>query len=243
MMRNLTRRTGAVLVVVLLASGACRASSLTITPNFTNGTDDQKKIFNQAIQDWLKCLMAPKDKDVKLSLDVTFADLGAGTAASTSTLRADANGLPKSAKIQVSTNADMFYGTGAVPKDQYDALTAIRHELGHALGFNALPAPDNYDKWTARIKDDQFKMDDGTFVTLAGKDAAGQSHLPDSVNDLMSTSLGTDTRRDVSNLDLRMLSVAFGYEVCPEPSSLVLAGVSALCLAGYARRRRPPAAA
>jgi hypothetical protein len=79
---------------------------------------------------------------------------------------------------------------------------------------------------------------------LAGTDAGGKSHLDPTANpgDLMNTTLGRGGRKDVSSLDLQMLSVAFGYQICPEPSSLVLAGMSALCLAGYARWRRTAAA-
>jgi len=128
----------------------------------------------------------------------------------------------------------MFFGgpAGAVPGDKYDALTIFRHELGHAVGFSAA-----YADFAAKLTDgpgsDRTYNGDGFTVELTG--ASQGTHVLDSA-DLMSPTLGTGVRQDVSSdPDLRVLSDAYGY-VTPEPATLALMAVGVV--AGLVARRR-----
>jgi hypothetical protein len=252
----MTRRIGSVmaLAVCFLLAGSHAAKADMIKITYT-GTDDatQKSLIDDAIKEWLACLVgSPKGQPINLALKFTFKDLGADVGGSTSNIKADANGNPESADIKMNTNADVFYGLGAVPKDKFDALSLIKHEIGHALGFAGgdPTAGLGYKKWNDQItvKDSVATFDKGGLnVTLAGTDANGRSHLDQTKypNDLMiPVPVMEGQRKGPSDLDFQMLGKAFGYQICPEPSSLAIAGIASLGMlcSGLRGRKRSRAA-
>jgi hypothetical protein len=216
---------------------------------------DATNTFKAELALWTAALGNPTGKTVVLTIaDVDFLSLGAGRGGSTKDASADGNGLPsKVGKIKINTDAEMFYGVGAPPAGKKSAATVMLHELGHAVGFNALGGgTDGYQKWDDRIAatgtKDKFDMF-GTQVTLAGTDANGESHIADSyATDLMNSTIGygPGSVRNISQLDLCMLAAAFGYQTvydCPEPASVTLLGIGIAGMAGYGWRRRKKIAA
>ena len=139
--------------------------------------------------------------------------------------------------ITVALNSNyvgqMYFGvSGPVPGGQYDALTLFRHELGHGVGF-----AEEYTAFAAKLTpgpgSDRTYNGNGFTVEIT---PVGQgTHVLDSA-DLMSPTLGTGVRQDVSSdPDLRVLSDAYGY-VTPEPATLALMAVGVV--AGLVARRR-----
>jgi len=252
----MTRRIGLMTALVvgslLVGSHEAKADLLKIT---YTGTDDktQKSLIDDAIKEWTDCLSAPKGMPITLALAFTFKDLGTGSGGFTNDIKADGNGNPASASITMNTNAVIYYGLGLpVPKDKFDALSLIKHEIGHALGFAGGDPKDGvgYKKWNDQITvmDSTATFDKGGMnVTLAGTDANGRSHLdptkyPDDL--MIPVPVKAGQRKGPTDLDFRMLGKAFGYQVCPEPSSLAIAGIASLGMVcfGLCRRRRTLAA-
>ena len=120
-----------------------------------------------------------------------------------------------------------------IPFSQFDAYSIALHEIGHALGFadgiwfNGFLTESESDKWGSHIVGTHFDPG-GLNVALAS--ASDRSHLPASADDLMSVSLTSGTRREISSTDLEILSLAHTYSVVSEPHSwiLMLTGVGGL---------------
>jgi hypothetical protein len=246
----MTRRIGwtMALVVGSLLTGSHLAKADLLTINYNKGdlTDLQKSLVDDAIKEWTDCLLgSPKGQPITLTLSFTFKPLPAPELGGTSNIKADGNNNPQSADIEISTGANMYYGLGLpVPKDKFDALSIIKHELGHALGFAGGDPKDGlgYAKWNAQLSADDPPIFDkgGLNVTMAGTDANGRSHIAQgNPRDLMNpVPVDMGERRGPSNLDFQMLGKAFGYQVCPEPSSLAIACIGSLGMLGVGIRRR-----
>jgi hypothetical protein len=213
----MTRRIGWISALVLcsLAVGGIQAKAdmLKITYGGTNDAT-QKSLIDDAIKEWLACLTgSPKGQPINLMLNFTFKDLGLGVGGATSNTMTDGNGNPKSADIEINTNNVIFYGLGAVPKDKFDALSLIKHEIGHALGFNFGDQSKNegYTKWNDQVTDDgtTATFDKGGLnVTLSGLDDNGKSHLdptkyPDDL--MIPVPVMKGQRKGPSTLDFQML--------------------------------------
>jgi hypothetical protein len=254
----MTRRLGFAIAVAacicLLPSSRVLADMLTITPEFTDDpTQLQKDLYADAIKEWTDCLMAPTGEPITLTIKVTFADLGTDTGGGTNNLKADANGNPMSADMEINTNAVMYYGLGLpVPNDKFDVLSIMKHEIGHALGFAGGSVADGlgYEKWNDQLTVEGTNVifdKGGMNIMMAGPDDAnGRSHLDPGTypNDLMiPVPVQEGQRKAPTGLDFMMLSEAFGYQVCPEPSTFVVAAFGALGLFGYGTRQRKRAAA
>jgi PEP-CTERM motif len=248
----MTRRPGwtiaSVVCSLLVQGGTCWADLLTITPKFSDtATKEEKLLVAEAIKEWKACLVgSPKGQPINLTLNFTFTDRGESSSGGTSDIKADRNGNPMSADISINNDTDiMYYGTGPVPKDKIDALTAIKHEIGHALGFAGGSPADGigYKKWNDQITvsgSDAIFDKGGLNVLLAGTDEAGRSHLDEGKypNDLMTPEQDKGKRFMPSSLDFKMLAKAFGYQLCPEPSTLVIAVLGAVGMLCIGARRR-----
>jgi hypothetical protein len=242
------RITHVVLALTLsFTAGAASAEMITVTPKFTDDpTATQKALVADAIMEWTSCLFSPQA--VNLTLNFTFTDLGKNSGGQTTNLMADGNGNPMSADIKINTNAVMYYGFDLpVPADQYDALTAIKHEIGHALGFagGTVASGLGYKKWNDQLTTDGFNVifdKNGLNIMMAGPDnAGGRSHLDPlgSLGDLMIPAARMGMRTAPSARDFMMLNKAFGfYQLCPEPSTLALASIGSLGLVVMLRSRR-----
>ena len=157
---------------------------------------------------------------------------------------------------KISFNADHFTGThytwwdptpatsDDLPSVTWDALSVARHELGHALGFtdgfyyDNFGTDDRIDKWSSHITGTTF---DPGGLNVSMDSASNLSHLLDdeaTAGDLMVPALPNGLRRDISTTDLNMLQLAYGYQLVPEPSPLVLLVIGVVGVWGVARLRR-----
>ena len=135
--------------------------------------------------------------------------------------------------------------TTDVPSASWDALSVADHELGHMFGFvpnfyydNAFAA-NSVDKWTSHITGSTFDPN-GLNVSMASPTNLG--HVLDSgatAGDLMVPALLNGVRHDISDTDLNMLHMAYGYTVVPEPSTFALLAIGLFGVLIRARRRRP----
>ena len=121
----------------------------------------------------------------------------------------------------------------------WDALSVARHEIGHMLGFTSLYVDDfgvtNANPWTSLISSNVF---DPTGLNVAMHPGDPGHVLADEL--LMDTALSNaEGRIDVSQTELEMLSLAYGYSLAvtaiPEPS---FAAMLALATPVVACRRR-----
>lgn len=161
----------------------------------------------------------------------------------------------------VTFNVDFF--TTEVGRDQYlwwdstpldgsdqpfygwDALSIARHEFGHLLGFTAgvyvtdKGNPGEIDPWGDLLVGSAPIVFDPTGLNVEMYDEAHTANSGGSAGDLMNPSLVNGVRRDISTLDLQMLTTAYGYALTmvPEPSTLSLLG-GLLAFALVRRRRR-----
>jgi hypothetical protein len=105
-----------------------------------------------------------------------------------------------------------FDPVNPVPAGMYDGLSIFLHELGHALGFS-----DQYDAFSANMTADGSGNRYYAYGPLVvGLTPYSQgTHMSDSryPNDLMVAGLGTGVRRGISNIDLQVLSDAYGYTI------------------------------
>lgn len=219
-----------------------------------------RRIIQQAINEW--------DTDIRdnQTINITFDFTHAGTSSYLGQW-SGGFGVPLGTDLYPWTpgvaqtihfNADYFTGTNYLwwdptpttsndlPSAAWDALSVARHELGHSLGFVAdfyyddFGGPLEKDKWTSHITGSTFDQG-GLNVSMAS--SSDLSHVLDSgstAGDLMVPALVNGARHDISATDLNMLHLAYGYQLVPEPSTLVLLAIGAISVLFSARRRRRP---
>jgi hypothetical protein len=239
---------------------APRAGAINIVPNYVsdaNGTwnSTEMGVVQDALNDWNVHVPVPQT----LTVNFDFVHGGIGTFlaewhASYSNVPNGTNLYPWTAGVThtVDVNVDymnnimtnqLVFTTGAVPSDDWDAYTAVLHEMGHAMGFSKYFYVDHVgfvgqtDKWTSHIVGTTF---DPAGLNIAMNDDLQHTSDP---NDLMGSSLVNGVRKTISSGDLAMLQLAYGYTInsaapstLPEPGTLALAGVPAMTL--LRRRRR-----
>jgi hypothetical protein len=114
-------------------------------------------------------------------------------------------------------------GMSTVSSSTFDALSVIRHELGHALGLNTLytsdvmpqgqPSPAILSALVTAAGPTGAIFDDtpgGLNIPLAS--AGNQEHVADN-NDLMSVTLTNGVRKGIGFTDIEELSLAYNYAV------------------------------
>jgi len=235
------------------------ARAVNIVPNYVsdaNGTWDSNEmtVVQDALNDW--STHVPVAQTFTVKFDFTHGGIGTYLAQ----WHASYTGIPVGTNIYpwtpgvthtVDINVDymnnimtnqLVFTTGSVPSDDWDAYTAILHEMGHAMGFtknfydNNVGLGNESDKWTSHITGTTF--DPGGLNIAMNADL---QHVADS-NDLMGSSLVNGVRKLIGTSDLAMLQLAYGYTInsaapssLPEPGALAVVAISGLALL---RRRR-----
>jgi hypothetical protein len=191
-------------------------------------------VVEQAISEWESVILNNHTVNVTLS----FEDAGAGTflgawsAAGSFSFGTDI--YPWTSGLNHSITLNTYYmGTyineiwwdptpttvSDLASNALDALTIIRHELAHMMGFadglylNNFGRPREVDRWLDQITGTTFDPD-GLNVTMASIN--NLSHVANSgstANDLMTPSLAAGVRRAISDIDLDMLALAHGYTI------------------------------
>jgi hypothetical protein len=249
------------LAALILGVGllAAPAGAVNIVPNFISsgvGTwnANEMTVVQDALNDWDTHI--GNNQSFTVNFDFVHGGIGTFLAqwhASYSNMPNGTNIYPWTSGVvhTVDINADymnqimtnqLVFTTGAVPASDWDAYTAILHEMGHAMGFSAgfyqtsVGLPGSSDKWTSNMI--------GTTFDPLGLDVAMNGdlqHVADP-NDLMGSSLVNGVRKSISDTDLAMLQLAYGYTTndaapssLPEPGAFSIAAISAVTLL---RRRR-----
>ncbi len=263
-----TTLTRAIVVALCIVWLSLPSQAMTIVPDYVNSagqtwTSDRIGVIQQSIDDWESNIL--DDQTVNITFDFT----NAGTSGYLATWAGSYYDIPAGTDIYPWTsgvthtihfNVDYFDDSSAnytwwdptpgtsgdQPFAAWDALSVARHELGHALGFATNFFVDNasmgggIDKWTSHITGTTFDLG-GLNVSMAAAD--NLSHVLDdgsTAGDLMVPALVNNVRRDISTTDLDMLQLAYGYQLVPEPSTLVMLFIGAVGVLVFARRRRQP---
>jgi hypothetical protein len=219
-----------------------------ITPIFINPdagspwTAQQQAVVNQAISDWTSRVAFANGNNQHISINFYFTPAGTGPGTYLTQWQYTETNIaqfPYSPTIthNVAVNSDYLpldsFSVAGPVSGEYDMLTAIEHELGHMMGF----APGAYfdsavsdNKWLSHVTDHDFDPA-GLNVPLFPDDA----HV-NVAGDLMFSTLGPGVRRPISDRDLQMLSLAYGYTILPVPEC----GTLGLLAAAFLLHRRRP---
>ena len=207
------------------------------------GSSDQawdaahQAVVMEAIQDWEHRILDNQTIDV--TFDFTHAAdsylaewQGGGSVEVGANLYPWTPGLSQTIHFNLDaigpTSSVVEFSTGSISANNFDALTAARHEMGHMLGFTQnyykddFQGPNQSDKWTRHISGTTFDPA-GLNVQMSGElitDPNTGQMVPDlshvaNVTDLMSTQLGVNTRRPIGATDLKMLELAYKYAMIP----------------------------
>jgi hypothetical protein len=229
--------------LALLAADVSVTGAFTITPTFSGNswTVPQQFVVYQAITDWTSRLQFPdgNHQDIPITFQLTPVGTQSGAFLAQWQYQGDIP-VPHPYSLDIahiivinsSFQSVESYSLQGPVVGQYDMLSAIRHELGHALGFVADAYTDN--TWLQHVAGGTF--DPGGLNVPIMEDCA---HVNNST-DLMYYALPTGVRRDISDTDVAMLSLGYGYTVvlAPEPASFYLLALPAFFL--FSRSRRSP---
>ncbi len=212
--------TRAVLCLAILLATFGHARALTINPIFSGTwTGTQQAVINTAIDAWENVIA--DSASFSITFDFTHAGddyLASWNVAYSYPIGTDAYPWTSGVLHTIHFNLDepgLWWGTGTVPTNNWDALSVTLHELGHAMGFadDVYYDPSSNDKWTSHIVGNTFDPG-GLNITLASSENI--THLLDSgatAGDLMVPALLNGTRRGISPTDLDMLYAAYDYAV------------------------------
>jgi hypothetical protein len=250
------RRTlfAAVAAALLVAFTATAGHALSISPDWTSDgsgvwTESMEDVVRDAMWEWTSRLCPP----ITIFIDFQLGNLGTGgTLGMTSDMVENPSGLPVSATITMNTNAGlpMSWDLGGAYANTYDALTILKHEIGHAIGISMYYSlfgehmyyfDRNHNGHYDNGEDMYFDSDEDGQKDAGDYDLydSFSTHLADS-SDLMYPFLGMGERKHPSEADFDLLHIAYGYPVhepVPEPCTMLLVVGGLAGLAALKRRR------
>ena len=206
------------------------AAALEITPTFVDAhgaewTDARRAVVYQAIADYEAAI----GDDGAIAVEIQFGEMDQaamwythGEPATGRTVRPWSRGLRHVIVINAGLADALWYDPTPdtdddVPPDRYDALTLIRHEMGHMMGHRDGYGIEGWgtrryrDLWMALI-DEQGVFDaEGLNVPMA---SGNWGHW--AVEGLMNQRMLPGRRYRVDRT-VQMLSAAYGYELAPAP--------------------------
>jgi hypothetical protein len=223
-----------VMVVVMALCSPVWASEIQVT--FSDSyTQQQKDCVLAAVADWqagIQDNLVFANISMEIGSDISGL---AGTLVTQVSSDGSVNMTPPPwdpevyVRIQVNTSyvaQISFDPDGPVPANKFDGLTIFRHEFAHALGFN-----DWYFGLSRNLTTEPGggRTYQGVDFTVGLTPESQGVHVSDSLypNDLMMAGIAPGTRTGISELDLRVLTDAYGYTT-PEPSTLLLLSFSAM---------------
>ena len=218
--------------------------ALVINPTFVNGagqlwTTSEETVVDEAIQSWTSRIL--DNQTVNVTLDFTNAGTGSSTylgeAVTSFSETAGTNIYPWTPGVTqvIHINADaMTTGVGGdtlafidqnatVPSNEFDALSILRHEMGHMMGFtdqiyyNNFDTPSQVDKYASHVTiSGTSAIFDASGLNIPLDSSTDIVHTSPSgitAGDLMNPALPNGTRRDISQIDLNVLHLAYGYQI------------------------------
>jgi hypothetical protein len=221
-----------VFVVLICRAGEITAGNIEIEVTYIdNPTEKQKQLFDKVVSEFTHRLGDPKEHPVHLKVAVSFKNLGTHKLGET-TPNDKTSGFPESASIVINTDDSVSYSDPRekVPSDKYDALTIMRHEMEHALGFST-----HYSHFSSLINGHNLFDEFHSKIQLTAG-PGGDPHLdPDKYpDDLMDPVLPMGKRRSISRTDIKILRAAYGYtqplSSMPEPSTLPMMFLGTVCV-------------
>lgn len=222
------------IVLLLIFCGGYRSAALLINPTYTDAagytwTSERTEIIETALGNWEASVLDNQSFDVEFTFEAAGSEGYLGQWGGGYSLTAGTDVYPWTDGVEhtVKFNADLMdsisFDTADPPSSEYDALSITRHEIGHAMGFvngfyvDSFSTAGETDKWSSLI-DANFVFDPGGLDVQMEED---ETHMADS-EDLMATSIANGERKSIGQTNLDMLALAYGYEVIPEPSVLIM---------------------
>jgi len=239
-------RSAAILAALALPALTTAARAFTVTPVFNNGDSQtwnatEESVIQTAINNWTNTLSNSLSNQ-NIVINFNFVNAGASYLAqwngSTSNVPNGTSLYPWSPYVSDVVNINEYWMTLRDPSTgagynytltlsptapgatNWDGLTAVTHELGHALGFSTLYSDDSgnskagnkYADLTSASNGQEYfdQLDGGLNVQLHS--TTDIVHVADS-SDLMAASLPPATRKSISITDMQMLSLAYGYDL------------------------------
>lgn len=237
---------GFIISLVLLACASNAFAVLDIIPTFDDNpqvwSDVRKAVVNQAIQDWEDAFNA-YDVDGTVYYSTQLLDAGGGTLAQTSNWIWGWEPAPgESTRPWLGTGHWMSVSPTQLWWDPtpetggdvvgIDALTVVRHELGHVLGvwpgiwFDNYGVPGHTDLWESQIVGNVFDPG-GLNVSMT----ADHGHT----NGGLMNPYYLGGRTDV-DATMDMFVLAYGLQPIPEPMTMTLLAMGSIAV--LAKRRR-----
>jgi hypothetical protein len=242
---QLNKLSIALIVVLSVVSVASAGLDLVFTfdDNATKvWTDLEKDVVNQAVAEW-EAAFAEYDIDEVVSFGIDFRDEGGAAAVTYGWGVGVATGMD----LRPWQNTGHYMGvlphtlwwdpTPTTDGDVagYDALTIIRHELGHMLGsqpglyIDDIYGPNHEDKWTSEVVGTVFDPG-GLNVAMSGPGDLGHTS-----SGLMKPVMYSGERYDI-DLTMDMIAKAFDLQpAVPEPMTMSLLALGGIALL---RKRR-----
>ncbi len=231
------RRSILLLTCLLTIVCSIQVYGLNISTTYVGGageswTSIRRGVVEQAVSEWEAMIL--DDQAVSITFD--FVDAGAtylGQWAGQYSAMQGTDMYPWSSELNHTVHVNAHYmdeglshslffdptpdTDGDVPFMDFDALSVIRHEIGHAMGFTAafyfdnVFAPDAIDKWGTHIVGNMFDPGDLDIQLASDVNISHVYNGGYTLNDLMTPSITNSQRREISRIDMAMLELAYGY--------------------------------